>query len=221
MAEHAPWEHPACQVMPWDNQRGQGCSLGHAQCGPTGGRDVPIALCCLVCLSDWEKPNCPALLTSPGDEREATNSFAELLRYLISSNCSWEDRGKGRDSAADGGKGKRMVEMGRKKGLEGTDGNPWDSVGACVKKERGRKGQQRNDGCKQQKKGRTRQTKNWSQKQREGRRDKEGCTLPGPAEKLEQEGWWRQEWVLARPHPSPTELGCSGDGGKCSHLIVG
>lgn len=74
-----------------------------------------------------EKPNCPALLTSPGDEREATNSFAELLRYLISSNCSWEDRGKERDSTADGGKGKRMVEIGRKKGL---GGDSWKCLGS-------------------------------------------------------------------------------------------
>lgn len=83
-----------------------------------------------------EKPNCPALLTSLGDEWEATNSFAELLRYLISSNCSWEDREKERDSTADGGIGKRMVEMGRKKGLGGLDGNPWDGVRARMKKER-------------------------------------------------------------------------------------
>lgn len=78
--------------------------------------------------------NRPALLTSPGDEREATNSFAELLRYLISSNCSWGDRGKEQDSAVDGGKGKTVVEMGRKKGLEGTGGNHWDGVGADTKK---------------------------------------------------------------------------------------
>lgn len=81
--------------------------------------------------------NCPALLTSPGDEREATNSFAELLRYLISSNCSWGDRGKEQDSAVDGGKGKTVVKMGRKKGLEGTGGNRWDGVGAHTKKETG------------------------------------------------------------------------------------
>lgn len=76
-----------------------------------------------------EKPNCPALLSSPWDERGATNSFAELLRYLISSNCSWEDRGKEQDSSVDRGKGKRMVEMGRKEGLGGMDGNPWRHTG--------------------------------------------------------------------------------------------
>ena len=158
-----------------------------------------------------EKPDCPALLTSPGDEREATNSFAELLRYLISSNCSWEDRGKERASAVDGGKGKRMVEMGRKKGIRGTDGNPWDRMRARIKKEREREGQRMNDGGKQRKKKeKNRQTKNWSQKQRDGRRDKEGCTLPGPTEQLGQEGWWGREQVTARPHPGPAELGCTG-----------
>lgn len=113
-----------------------------------------------------EKPNCPALLTSPGDEREDTNSFAKLLRYLISSNCSWEDREKEQDSAADGGKGKRMVETGRKKGLGGMDGNPWVRVKAHMEKEGGRKGQQKNDGYKQQ------QKKAKPDKQRTGARNK-------------------------------------------------
>lgn len=82
------------------------------------------------------KPNCPALLTSPWDERGATNSFAELLRYLISSNCSWEGRGKEWDRAVDRGKGKRMVEMGRKEGLWGMDG--WKSLETHMKRERER-----------------------------------------------------------------------------------
>lgn len=75
----------------------------------------PVVYCVYQTGGCTEKPNCPALLTSPGDEREGTNSFAELLRYLISSNCSWEDRGKERDSTEDGGKGKRMVETGKRK----------------------------------------------------------------------------------------------------------
>lgn len=48
------------------------------------------------------------------------------------------------DSTVDGRKGK-----GRRKRLG--NGNPWDGVGACTKKEREGRSQQRTDRCKQQK----------------------------------------------------------------------
>lgn len=225
MARCAPREHPTRRVPPWGNRGGQGCSPCRVQRRPAGGRDVPIAPRCLLCLSDWggcgEKPNCPALLASPGDEREATNSFAELLRYLISSNCSWEDRGKERDSAADGGKGKRMVEMGRKKRLGG--GGGWKSLGRGGgtheegKANGGMMDANNNNNKKKEKPG----------KQRNGGRNKgkEGETKRAarcqPCGAAGTGGPVRWERVPARPHPGPAEPGCAGDGGQRSCLIVG
>lgn len=90
-----------------------------------------------------------------------------------------------------------------------------------MKKERRRKGQQRNDECKQHK-----QIKNQANKELEaqtkGKKARQrGLHAPGPEEQPGQEGWGRAEWVPARPHPSPAEPGCAGGGGQCSRPMVG
>lgn len=126
-----------------------------------------------------EKPNCPALLVSPGDEGEATNSFVDLLRYLISANCRREERGKEQDRAVMEGRGRGWWKREGRKGWGGRG----KSSGWGGGKGRGEQG---NDGCKQKKKKRrkkmekSRQTKNRSQKQREGRRDKRAARCQAP-----------------------------------------